>query len=188
MKPGSVADVLLTFPNGILGALAASARNEAHATRSSSSASAVSARKPMSYDDMWTSAEPQDALAMAYHNSVGTFATALHQQATRSGPIPVVFARHAAAEMRRSFDRMKDHHNAHMKTMSAETHTRMAEMRKQTEMRQGDLDGQIAALEQEVRSSTPDTGKLAKLAAAVKINLAAIAKMKADGTGTKMTL
>lgn len=188
MKPRSVATVLLTLSLGTLSPVAASAQHEGHAGKSAPARSASQVKRDMTSDHRMMSSEPHHVLAMAYHQNLATFTTALQEHAVRTGPIQAEFARDAAAEMRRSFDKMKDHHQEHVKSMTPEMHARMGEMMKQMETHKGELDGQIAALEQEVRLSTPDPGKVAKLAAGVNTHLAAMAKMKANGKGTKMTM
>ena len=57
---------------------------------------------------------PHHALAMAYGESLATFARAVNADATQSQTVNVELARPATLEMRRSFDQMKVHHTAQM--------------------------------------------------------------------------
>ncbi len=124
---------------------------------------------------------PHQALAMAYHESLAAFAKALQEQTANATAVDVDFARAAVAEMRRDFDQMKEHHEAHMKSMSAEMHAQMAGqmsgMMKQMETHQGELNTQLTALEQEVQSTKPDAKRVSTLAASVTAHLSAMAKM-----------
>jgi hypothetical protein len=60
---------------------------------------------------------PHHALAMAYGENLATFARALNSDASRSNIVSTELARPATAEMRRSFDQMKLHHQSHMSTV-----------------------------------------------------------------------
>jgi len=61
--------------------------------------------------------QPHHVLAMAYRTNLETFARALHGPVTQSKTVDVDLARPAVAEMRRSFDQMRQHHQAQMTTM-----------------------------------------------------------------------
>lgn len=60
---------------------------------------------------------PHHVLAMAYGENLTTFARALNADASRSNMVSVELARPATAEIRRSFDQMKVHHQAQMSTV-----------------------------------------------------------------------
>jgi len=60
---------------------------------------------------------PHHVLAMAYRDNLVTFAKALKGQVTPSKTVNVDLARPAVAEMRRSFEQMRQHHQAQMTTM-----------------------------------------------------------------------
>jgi hypothetical protein len=62
-------------------------------------------------------AGPHHALAMAYGESLSAFARAANVDASRSNIVNLELARPATAEMRRSFDQMKVHHQAQMSTV-----------------------------------------------------------------------
>ena len=125
---------------------------------------------------------------MAYHQNLAAFAKALHEQTAGASSVNVEFARAAVAEMRPSFDRMKQHHQEHMQTMSAEMHTKMSGMMQQMETHQNELNTQLTALEQEVQAATPDAKKVAALAASVSSHLAAMSKMHQGSQGSKMKM
>ena len=57
---------------------------------------------------------PHQILAMAYGESLAGFARALNQDVTRSHAVNLELARPATTEMRRNYDQMKVHHDAHM--------------------------------------------------------------------------
>ncbi len=61
--------------------------------------------------------QPHHVLAMAYRANLETFARALHGPVTQSKSVDVDLARPAVAEMRRSFEQMRQHHQAQMTTM-----------------------------------------------------------------------
>lgn len=188
MKPRSIAVILMTVSLGALGSIAAYAQHQGHTTKSGPPRSATQIKQDMANDHMRMAHEPHHVLAMAYHHNLGTFATALQEQAVRTGPLHVEFARSAVAEMRRSFDQMRSHHQQHMTTMSAAMHTRMDDMMKKMETHRDELNGQIVSLEQEVSLATPDARNVSRLAARVNTHLAAMAKMHTDGKGTRMTM
>lgn len=127
--------------------------------------------------------EPHHLLAMAYHQNLAAFAKALHEQTAKAGSVNVEFARTAATEMRRSFDQMNRHHQDHMRTMSAEMHTKMSAMMQQMETHHTELNTQLTALEQAVEATTPDAQKVAALTASVNSHLDAMAKMHPAGNG-----
>ncbi len=62
-------------------------------------------------------AGPHHALAMAYGENLATFARAVYADASRSNIVSTELARPATAEMRRSFEQMKAHHQAQMSTV-----------------------------------------------------------------------
>ena len=132
--------------------------------------------------------EPHHVLAMAYQQNLAAFAKALHEQTAQATSVNVEFAGAAVAEMRRSFDQMKQHHQGHMKTMNAETHAKMGAMMQKMETHQTELDTQLTALEQEVQSATPDAKKVSTLAAGVQTHLDAMSKMHDGMQAGKMKM
>ena len=180
MKTKVLSTILVTLALGAFGATATTAQHESH------SHSATQGKKAMSHEQMVMANEPHHVLAMAYHQNMATFAKALKEQTARVSAVRVEFARDAVAEIRRSFDQMKHHHQEHMQTMSAEMHTKMSGMKQQMETHQAELNTQLTALEQEVQSGIPDAKKVSTLAASVHTHLDAMSKMKHDGKGSTM--
>ena len=132
--------------------------------------------------------EPHHVLAMAYQQNLAAFAKALHEQTAQATSVNVEFASAAVAEMRRSFDQMQQHHQEHMKTMSAEMHAKMGAMMQQMETHRTELNTQLTALEQEVQSATPDAKKVSTLAADVQTHLDAMSKMHDGMQAGKMKM
>lgn len=131
------------------------------------------------------SEEPHHVLAMAYHQNLVVFAKALQQETASAKPVNVVFARAAVAEMRRSFDQMKMHHQEHMQTMGSAMQSKMKGMKgmmEQMAAHQAEMDTQLKSLQQEVELSAPDAKKLSTLAASVYTHLLSMNKMHAGCT------
>lgn len=137
----------------------------------------MQARMDMSHDHMKMANGPHHVLAMAYHQNLATFAKALHEQTMAENPLNLEFARAAVSEMRRSFDQMKQHHQDHMKGMSADEHAKMTGMMEKMGTRQADMNTQLTNLEQELRASKPDSKKVSALASQLHKHLADMAKM-----------
>ena len=68
---------------------------------------------------------PHHALAMAYGESLATFARAVNADASQAQTVNVELARPATLEMRRSFDQMKVHHTAQMASGGMAMRTQM---------------------------------------------------------------
>ena len=107
---------------------------------------------------------PHHVLAMAYMDNLATFARALDTQVTKSKTVNLDLARPAVAEMRRSFDQMKQHHQAQMMTMMGDQKKppMSEEMMKKMETHLTALGNHLTALESEVNASTPDPKKVAE--------------------------
>ena len=155
------------------------------ALSATASQSATQGKHEMSHDHMMMANEPHHVLAMAYCQNMTVFAKALQGQTARPGPVNVEFARAAVTEMRRSFDQMKQHHQEHLKTMSAEMHTTMSGMMQQMETHQVELNTQLTALEQEVQAATPDAKKVSTLAASVHTHIDVMSKMMPGSKANK---
>lgn len=188
MKTKVVSTILMALSLGAFSSMAAIAQHEGHSTKKDPSQSTTQGKKEMSHDQMMMANEPHHVLAMAYHQNLAAFAKALHLQTASASSVNVEFARAAVAEMRRSFDQMKQHHQEHMQTMSAEMHAKMGGMMQQMETHQTELKTQLSALEQEVRLSTPDAKKVSTLAASVHTHLDAMSKMHPGHQGSKMKM
>jgi cytochrome c556 len=105
---------------------------------------------------------PHHVLAMAYMDNLATFARALGAQVTQSKTVDLDLARPAVAEMRRSFDQMKQHHQAQMTMMGDQTKPSMSEMMQQMGTHLTALSNHLTALESEVNASTPDPNKVSE--------------------------
>jgi cytochrome c556 len=188
MKTRVTAAMLMILSLGAFGAVAATAQHEDHSTHKGASQSTTQGKKAMSHDQMSMANEPHHVLAMAYHQNLAAFAKVLQKHAAGANSVNVGFARAAVTEMRRSFDQMKRHHQEHMQTMSADMHTRMSGMMKQMVTHQAELNGDLTALEQEVRLSTPDAKRVSRLAASVHSHGTSMSMMKQDGKGSTMRM
>jgi len=166
-----VAMSLMALSLGAFGAIATAAEHKGHS--------------PMG---MEMAHEPHHVLAMAYHRNLATFAKALHDQTAKASSVNVEFARTAVAEMRRSFDQMKQQHQACMQAMSAEMQAKMKDKMQQMEPHQSQLNEQLTALEQEVQSAAPDPKKVSTLASNVLTHLDAMSKMYHGSRGKKMKM
>jgi cytochrome c556 len=105
---------------------------------------------------------PHHVLAMAYRDNLVTFARALRAQVAQSKTVNLDLARPAVAEMRRSFDQMKQHHRAQMAMMGDQTKPAMSGTMQQMESHMTALGEHLTALESEVNSSTPDPKKVSE--------------------------
>jgi cytochrome c556 len=105
---------------------------------------------------------PHHVLAMAYRDNLATFARALRAQVAQSKTVNLDLARPAVAEMRRSFDQMKQHHQAQMTMMGDQTKPAMSGMMQQMETRLAAISDHLTALESEVNASTPDPKKVSE--------------------------
>ena len=122
---------------------------------------------------------PQHVLAMAYCQNMATFSKALHDQAAVATSLDADFTTSAVAELRRSYDQMKQHHQAHMKMMSAEMQAQMSPMVQEMETHQTLLNDLLVSLELDAQSATPDPKKISDLTDRISSHLDAIMTMKA---------
>jgi hypothetical protein len=105
---------------------------------------------------------PHHVLAMAYRDNLMTFARALGAQVAQSKTVNLDLARPAVAEMRRSFDQMKQHHQAQMAMMGDQPKPAMSGMMPQMETSLTAISDHLTALESEVNASTPDPKKVSE--------------------------
>jgi phage shock protein A len=166
-----VSMTLMALSLGAFGAMATAAEHKGHSAMS-----------------MEMAHEPHHVLAMAYHRNLATFAKALHEQTTGASSVNLEFARAAVAEMRRSFDQMKQHHQACMQAMSAEMQAKMKDKMQQMEPHHNQLNDQLTALEQEVQSPAPDSKKVSTLASNVLTHLDEMSKMHRGSRGKQMKM
>jgi len=139
-------------------------------------------QKPMEHDmsrmDMsGMMNEPHHVLAMAYIQSIGTFAKALSDQAQASNQLSADFARAAVSEIRRSLDQADDHHQEHMKTMSEAMRSKMPAMMKEMETHRSRLGDAVKALEKDVEDYTLNSKQIAADCAVVLKQLDDMSKM-----------
>jgi hypothetical protein len=120
---------------------------------------------------------PHHVLAMAYRDNLATFARALQAQVTRSKTVNLDLARPAVAEMRRSFDQMKQHHQAQMTMMGNQPEPAMAGMMQQMDTHLAALNDHLTALESEVNASTPDPKKVSEHATEILKQCAGMSAM-----------
>ena len=99
---------------------------------------------------------PHHALAMAYRDNLTTFVRAVQADVSRSGAVNLVLARPAAAEMRRSFDQMVEHHKGQVASGDATMNPAMMGMMKDMDAHVAALAEHLTAFETEVARSAPD--------------------------------
>jgi len=128
------------------------------------------------HDSKMMATDPNNVLAMAYHQSLVAFAAALHGQTVGAGPVNVEFARDAVHEMRRNFDQMKSCNEKYMATISDEVRTNTAPMMQELETHRADLNAQLTELETAVKVDVPDATKVSTLAAGVYSRLETMSK------------
>ena len=111
-------------------------------------------------------AGPHAALAMAYRDNLVTFARTLRDQVNHSQAVNLDLARPAVAEMRRSYEQIRDHHQAQMKTMGDHMNTPMPDMTPKMQQQMPAmmarmeshfkmLNEHLTLLESELNASTP---------------------------------
>ncbi|MDP9263451.1 MAG: hypothetical protein M3O85_03915 [Acidobacteriota bacterium] len=130
--------------------------------------------------------EPHHVLAMAYKDNLVNFAKALDHEASQTKPINLEFARAAVAEMKRSFDQMQQHHQAHMKTMDDTMKAKMADMMKQMDAHHSAIQEHLDALDKEVHASAPDATSISKHVAELLAHFDSMAKMHGGAKDHKM--
>lgn len=187
MKTKIISTILMALSLGAFNAMAI-AQHEGHSTKKDPAKPAPQGKMAHDHMMMEMAKEPHHVLAMAYHQNLAAFAKVLHDQTAGASSVNIEFARAAVAEMRRSFDQMKEHHSEHMQTMSAEMQSKMSEMMQQMGTHRNELNTQLTALEQEVKLSTPDAKKVSTLAASVHTHLDAMSKMHQGAQGSKMKM
>lgn len=122
---------------------------------------------------------PHHVLAMAYRDNLATFARALRGQVTQSKTVNLDLARPAVAEMRRSFDQIQQHRQAHMATMGGHADSAMSGMMQHMESQLTALGEHLTALESEVSASMPDPTKVSEHTSEILKQCAAMSAMPA---------
>jgi hypothetical protein len=120
---------------------------------------------------------PHHVLAMAYRDNLATFAKALGGQVAQSKTVDLDLARPAVAEMRRSFDQMRQHHQAQMTMMGDSTKPAMSGTMQHMETHLTALSEHLTALESEANASTPDPQKVSEHTAEILKQCAAMSAM-----------
>ena len=129
---------------------------------------------------------PHHVLAMAYRDNLATFARALRGQVTQSKTVNLDLARPAVGEMRRSFDQMKQHHQAQMAMMGDHTKPPMSGTMQQMETHLTALSTHLTALESEVNASTPDPKKVSEQTTEILKQCAGMSAMHAKAKPHQM--
>ena len=148
---------------------------------------------------------PHHALAMAYGENLAAFARAVNVDAKRSNMVNVELARPATAEMRRSFDQMKTHHQAQMAaagsmTMDSSAMSRSArrdsmmkksmpnhsaQMMKMDDMQahMTSIETHLGMLESEVAANSPNATKVVAHTAEILKACASAMRMPMNSSG-----
>ena len=109
-------------------------------------------------------AGPHHLLAMAYRDNLTTFARVLERDITRSQEVNLELARPAVAEMRRSFEQMREHHEAQTGHMQAPMPAMMMDEMKAHLSALGES---LTKLSEEVQGKEPDRTKVMESLAAI---------------------
>jgi len=144
---------------------------------------------------------PHHVLAMAYRDNLATFARALQGQVTQSKTVNLDLARPAVAEMRRSFDLVKQHHQAQMtmmgdkmmgdkmmggKMMGDKTKPPMPETMQGMENHLTALNEHLSALESAVNAGTPDARAVSEHTTEILKQCAKMSAMPAEAKPHQM--
>jgi hypothetical protein len=129
---------------------------------------------------------PHHVLAMAYRDNLATFARAMRGQVTPSKTVDLDLARPAMAEIRRSFDQMKEHHQAQMAMMGPHMAPAMSGTIQHMETHLTALGEHITALESELNGSTPDSKNVLEHTTEILKECTAMSAMPAKAKPHKM--
>ena len=124
--------------------------------------------------------EPHYVMAMAYLQTIGTFAKALGDQASGDQQLSADFARATVDEINRSLDKAKEHHQEHLKTMSSDIRLRLAAMVKEMDLQHAKLNDAVKALEKDVQNYTLDAKQIATDSQAILKHLDELSKMYSE--------
>lgn len=120
---------------------------------------------------------PHHVLAMAYRDNLMTFAKALQGQVTKTKSVNLDMARPAAAEMRRSFDQMKEHHLAQVSMMGDHPTPAMMDTKQHMETHLTAVNEHLTELEAELNAAAPDPKKVAEHTAMILKHCAGMSEM-----------
>ncbi len=101
-------------------------------------------------------AEPHHALVMAYRDNVVTFGRALQDRLTPGKAVNLELARPAVGEMRRGFEQMRNHQQAHLATMGAPADSTMLAMKQRMETHLVATGEHLSALETALAAAVPN--------------------------------
>jgi hypothetical protein len=134
---------------------------------------------------------PHHALALAYDESLATFARALQADVMRTDMVNVELARPAVTEMRRSFDQMKMHHEAQMSSgnmmmkMPMPTDSSRTTMMAGMQTKMAAIETHLSMLEAEVNSTAPNATKVREHTAEILQAQHGSMRMPANASGRK---
>jgi len=139
---------------------------------------------------------PHHTLMTAHLTSMFQFARVLRAQAVKPEALDEEFARAAVAELRHNLDAIEAVHQQHMQAMSTEMKAKMetssAEMKSKMQMMmekmekdRATLEGQVSALETDVKASTPDNKQVLADTNALLKHLGMMSKMSGESKATK---
>jgi len=120
---------------------------------------------------------PHHVLAMAYRDNLTTFAKALQGQVTKSKSVNLDLARPATAEMRRSFDQMKEHHQAQVSMMGDHPTPAMMDTKQHMETHLTAVNEHLTELEAELNAAAPDPMKVAEHTSMILKHCAGMSEM-----------
>jgi hypothetical protein len=129
---------------------------------------------------------PHQVLAMAHRDNIAAFARALRGHLASSTAVDLELARPAVAEMRRSFDQLKAHHQAQMMMMHDSTRTAMPESMRHMETHLTALGEHLSALESDLSGSTPVQSSVSEHTAMILKECAGMSSPAAKGKPHKM--
>jgi len=104
--------------------------------------------------------DPHHVLAMAYRDNLATFARALRAQVNQSKSVNLDLARPAVAEMRRSYDQIRQLHQAQTTMMGTQAAAATSAVMQHMDTHLAALKEHLGALEAEVNGAMPDPAKV----------------------------
>jgi hypothetical protein len=124
--------------------------------------------------------EPHYIMAMAYLQSIATFAKALGEQASGDNQLSSDFARAAVSEINRSLDKAEEHHQEHMKTMSTDKRAKLVSMTKIMDSQRSSLNDAVNALGKDVQNYTLDSKQISADCTVILKHLDELSKMRGE--------
>lgn len=185
MKRKAYTTILIFVALTVFGAISASAQDQHRLGLGDRKVSTQVSRKkqenlPINTLKIDTSAkmqEPHHVLAMAYRQTIRTFAQALLDQAQSNGALSADFARAAVTEMNRNFDSSEDHYKQHMKPTNSDARLMTASAIKEMDINRSRLKDAIDILEKGVENYTLNSKQIAIDSAEVIRHLDEISKI-----------